>query len=119
MEEELKSQNLSNEIKEYKKFAFNQNLIGMAVALIVATSLQKLVTVISNSTLMPVVNYFVNKTNGNWKEFIWTPITGMNFEIGNLCGGILEFTITTLVLYVVYYKSMQFITKIKEDIKSF
>jgi len=96
---------IKKEINEYKKFAFNKNLMALALALILAAVVQKFVTALSESLLMPIINYFVNATNtGNWRNMIFCPIDGMNLEIGKLCAAGLEFTITTIVLYVIYSK---------------
>lgn len=94
---------IKKEINEYKKFAFNKNLMGLALALILANIVQKFVTTISESLLMPIINYFVNATNGgNWRNMILCPVDGMNLEIGKLCAAGLEFVIATIVLYVIY-----------------
>lgn len=96
---------LGKEISEYKKFAFNKNLMALALALILANVVQKFVTSISESLLMPIINYFTNiANNDNWRNIILCPVDGMNLEIGKFCGSFLEFGITTLVLYVIYSK---------------
>lgn len=96
---------IRKEIDEYKKFAFNKNLMALALALILATVVQKFVSSISESILMPIINYFVNAANtGNWRNMILCPVDGMNLEIGKFLGSFLEFTITTIVLYVIYTK---------------
>lgn len=96
---------IRKELDEYKKFAFNKNLIAMALTLISAQIVQKFVTSISESLLMPVINYFVSIANtGNWRSLILCPVDGMNLEIGNFCASFLEFSITMVVLYAVYTK---------------
>lgn len=97
---------IKKEIDDYKKFAFNKNLMALALALILATVVQKFVTAISESLLMPIINYFVNAAHstGNWRNMILCPVDGMNLEIGKFCGAFLEFTITTIVIYVIYSK---------------
>jgi large-conductance mechanosensitive channel len=96
---------IKKELDEYKKFAFNKNLMALALALILATVIQKFVSAISESLLMPIINYFVSAANpGNWRDMVLCPVDGMNLEIGKLCAAGLEFTITTIVLYVIYSK---------------
>ena len=105
MREKRIMSDLGKEISEYKKFAFNKNLMALALALILANVVQKFVSSISESLLMPIINYFINVANkGNWRNIILCPVDGMNLEIGKFCGSFLEFVITTLVLYVIYSK---------------
>lgn len=95
---------LTKEISEYKKFAFNKSLVSLALALILANVVQKFVTSISESLFMPIINYFILTTNGNWRNLLLVPVDGMNLEVGKLCGSFIEFSITTLVLYLIYSK---------------
>jgi len=103
---------IKKEIDDYKNFAFNKNLMALALALILANVVQKFVSSISECLLMPVINYFVNVANntGNWRNMILCPLDGMNLEIGKFCGSFLEFTITTLFLYMIYSKIVKRIT---------
>jgi len=105
MEEKKLVSEIKKELEEYKKFAFNRDLMALALTLILTTIVQKFVTVISESFLMPIINYFINATNtGNWRNMIFCPINGMNLEIGKLCAAGLDFSITTIILYIIYSK---------------
>lgn len=95
---------IDKEIESYKKFAFNKNMIKVAIGLILVTAFQKTVTAVSDYAIMPVINYFVNATNGNWRDWKFHPIIGMNLELGQLIGALLDFTILTLLLYFIYTK---------------
>ena len=100
----VNSEKIQQEFKEYKKFAFGKNLFAMALALIMANSMQKFVTTISEAIIMPIINYTVSATGGDWRLLIFSPTAGMDFEIGKFMGSFLEFTITTVLLYIVYIK---------------
>lgn len=105
MEEKKLVSEIKKELEEYKKFAFNRDLMALALTLILTTIVQKFVTVISESFLMPIINYFINATNtGNWRNMIFCPVNGMNLEIGKLCAAGLDFCITTIILYIIYSK---------------
>jgi large-conductance mechanosensitive channel len=91
-----------DELDEYKKFAFGKNLLLITVSLVLGTSLQKLGTIVSEALFMPVVNYLIAQTNGNWRNLIVVPVDGMNLEVGRLLSGIIEFMFTSVVLYFVY-----------------
>lgn len=95
---------IRDEVKDYKKFVFSKDLIDLAVALILATATQKIVASISDHLFMPIINFFVNRTGGEWRSLCLTPWPGMVIETGALCGGLLEFIVTTVVLYVMYIK---------------
>jgi large-conductance mechanosensitive channel len=93
---------IQNEFSEYREFAFGKNLFAMALALILANAAQGVVNKISDCVLMPIINYSISATGGNWRNLVFSPVDGMNLEIGKLCGAFLEFVITTLILYVLY-----------------
>jgi large conductance mechanosensitive channel len=106
--EDLQSKNLNpiinKEIEEYKKFAFDKNMVQVAIGLILANAFQKTVTGLSDYLLMPVVNYFINSTDGNWRDLVFSPLPGMNIEVGRLAGIFCDFFIITFILYIVYSK---------------
>ena len=94
------------ELDEYKKFAFNKDMMQIAVGLILATAFNKVTTAICDCILMPIVNYFVNggAASGNWRDMVVHPIDGMNLEIGHLIKTFLDFLIISGTLYIVYVK---------------
>ena len=108
-QEELKnfSPAIDREIEEYKKFAFDKNMIQVAIGLILANAFQKTVTGLSDYAIMPIVNYFINSTDGNWRDIIFTPVAGMNIEIGRLAGIFCDFFIITFILYLIYSKFLK------------
>jgi len=100
----IPKEKLQKEFDEYRRFAYSKNLIGVAITLILANSMQKFVTTISETVFMPIANYLVSSTHGDWRLLIFTPIKGMDIEIGKFASGFLEFTIITICLYVIYSK---------------
>lgn len=95
---------IDKEIQDYKQFAFNQNMVQVAIGLILVSAFQKTVSAVSDYLIMPIVNYFVNATNGNWRDWKISPLPAMNLELGHLIGALLDFTILTIMLYVIYTK---------------
>lgn len=100
----IPKEKIQKEFEEYTKFAYSKNLIAVAITLILANSMQKFVTIISESVFMPMINYFVSSTNGNWRLLVFSPLNNMDIEIGKFASGFLEFTIVTICLYFVYSK---------------
>lgn len=95
---------IQKEFEEYRRFAYSKNLVGIAITLILANSMQKFVSTISESVFMPIANYLVSSTHGDWRLLIFSPVTGMNIEIGKLASSFVEFTIVTICLYIIYSK---------------
>lgn len=100
----IKKEEIDKEIQGYSNFAFNQNMMQVAIGLILVAAFQKTVTAVSDYAIMPIVNYFVNATNGNWRDWEISPLPGMNLELGHLIGALLDFTILTILLYFIYTK---------------
>ena len=97
----------NKEFQEYKNFAFNRNMMGVAIGLILATAFQKAVSGISDYLIMPFVNYLVVGTGGDWRTWVAHPVPGMNLEVGRLIGTMIDFVILTLVLYFIWAKIMK------------
>jgi large-conductance mechanosensitive channel len=51
---------------------------------------------------MPVINWMISATGGNWRNLLFVPVPGLEIEIGNFASGFIEFTITTAFLYIIY-----------------
>lgn len=97
----LSKDDLKDEFKAYKKFAFKGDMLKMAIAFILGGAFNKVVSSLSENILMPFLNFFVNKTpGGNWREAVWTPIEGMVFEAGKFAAVTIDFILMTLVLFV-------------------
>ena len=107
---------LSKDVEQFKKFAFGKNMMGVAVALVLATAFQKTVSAFTDNLFMPIINYFVNRTGGNWRKMSFSPVEDMNLEIGQLIGSVLEFALTSLLLYIIYYKVVKLILPNVEDV---
>lgn len=107
---------LKREVEDYKKFAFSKNLLNLAITLIMASTIQKVVTSISENLLMPIISYLMSQTGSNWRVWAIHPVNGLTLEVGKLASGLLEFIITTLVLYIFYYKIIKKISPNSEDL---
>jgi large-conductance mechanosensitive channel len=100
----ISQEKLKQEFNQYKNFAYKKNFFVMALALVLATQTQKFASSITESFLMPIINFLLSKTSGNWRHLVFTPIEGMEIEVGNLLNSFLEFTIITTILYLVFQK---------------
>lgn len=92
------------EIKEYKKFAFKEDMLRMSIAFILGASFNKVVTGISDLILMPLINFIILQTGDYWRKWNWEPISGLRFEIGQFLGVMIDFLLISIILYIIYAK---------------
>ena len=88
---------------EFKTFLIKDNVIGLAIAVILGAALNKLVGSVVDDVIMPVVNLATAATGGNWKDW-YLPLTtagadGPKMMIGNTIGAIINFLIIGLVCW--------------------
>lgn len=95
---------LKQELESYKKFAFSNNLIALALSLTMANATEKIVNSISENVLMPIINYFIDNTGENWRNLVFVPTTGLEFEVGAMMNGFLKFIFTSIIVYIFYTK---------------
>jgi large conductance mechanosensitive channel len=89
--------------KEFKAFLVKDNIIGLAIAVILGLALNKLVTSVVDDVIMPVVNLATAATGGNWKDW-YLPLTsagadGPKMLIGNIIGNLINFVVIGLVCF--------------------
>ena len=89
--------------KDFKAFLVKDNIIGLAIAVILGLALNKLVTSVVDDIVMPVVNLATSATGGSWKDW-YLPLTSAGAEgpkmlIGNIIGNVINFVVIGLVCY--------------------
>lgn len=89
-------------VDEYQRFAFKGDFFRLASALIIAVSLESFVKTITASILMPLANFILFHAVGDWRDWNWTPLTGLTFEVGKTVNSGLDLFLITLLLFVVY-----------------
>ena len=62
------------DIEQYKNFAFKEDMLKMSIAFILGSSFNKVVTGISDSILMPLINFIIIQTGDYWRKWNWEPI---------------------------------------------
>ena len=95
---------LRKELESYKNFAFSNNFILLALSLTMANATEKVVNGISENFLMPIINYSVDNTGGNWRNLVFVPTDGLEFELGKMLSGFLQFMFTSIIVYIFYTK---------------
>lgn len=87
-------------LRQFTEFAFRKQMLNMAIAFILGTAFTKVVTAISEGLLMPIINFFIAQTNGDWRLLSITPIQGMTLEVGQFLSTFVDFVIIAFVLFL-------------------
>lgn len=95
-------QAIDDRIEEYRKFAFKDNMVKLAIAFVLGTSFGKVVTSISENLLMPFIKFFTSFAGNTWREAVWTPFEGMRLEVGKFVAASLDFLIASLILFTIW-----------------
>lgn len=91
--------------KEFKAFLVKDNIIGLALAVILGLALNKLVTSVVDDVIMPLVNLATAATGGSWKDW-YLPLTtagadGPKMLVGNIIGNLINFFVIGLVCFFI------------------
>ena len=89
--------------KEFRAFLVKDNVIGLAIAVILGVALNALVGSLVDDIIMPVVNLATSATGGNWKDW-FIPLSsagkdGPKMLIGNLIGALINFVVIGFICW--------------------
>lgn len=101
-------------IKEYRDFAFREDMMKLAVGVILGTSFNKVVNGLSDYLLMPIFKFLVSKTGDGWRNWTFIPLSGLEFEVGRMIGVLVDFLLISFILYLVCKKGLGRLER-KED----
>jgi large conductance mechanosensitive channel len=104
LEKEIEGLVGKKEFDDFKKFAFKDKMVDLAIAFMLGAAFKKVVTGISENLVMPCLNFIINQTGSDWRELTHVPVEGIVLETGKFLGVFIDFTIVAIVLYVVYFK---------------
>lgn len=80
--------------KDFKAFAFKGNVIDLAVAVVIGAAFSKIVTVLVETVIMPLVGKLL--PSGSYTG--WSPA---GIHVGVLIGAVIDFVIVAFVLFLV------------------
>jgi large conductance mechanosensitive channel len=83
-------------IKEFKDFLLKQNIIALALAVVVGTALNTLVKALVDDFIMPVVAAFA--PGGEWQTATWN-VGAVKFGIGDFAAALINFLIIGIVAW--------------------
>lgn len=83
-------------IKEFKDFLLKQNIIALAIAVVVGTALSTLVKALVDDFIMPVIAAF--GPGGEWQTATWD-VGPVKFGIGDFIAALINFLIIGFVAW--------------------
>ena len=83
-------------IKEFKEFLLKQNIIALAIAVVVGTALNTLVKALVDDFIMPIVAAL--GPGGEWQTATWN-VGSIKFGIGDFLAALINFLIIGFVAW--------------------
>jgi large conductance mechanosensitive channel len=83
-------------IKEFKEFLLKQNIVALAIAVVVGTALNTLVKALVDNFIMPVVAAI--GPGGEWQTATWN-VGSVKFGIGDFIAALINFLIIGFVAW--------------------
>ena len=109
----------SSLLEEFKAFAFKGNIVDMAIGVIIGGAFGKIVTSFVNDIVMPSVTAIIAMGGGKdagegLKALAYTTSTGVVIPYGNFIGGIVDFLIVAIVVFIVMKKFLGFMQNMRK-----
>jgi large conductance mechanosensitive channel len=82
--------------REFKQFLVKENVLALAIAVVIGVALGKLVTALVNDFVMPIVSAVT--PSGNWRAYT-LDIGPVSFLIGDFVGALIDFIIIAFVVW--------------------
>jgi large conductance mechanosensitive channel len=82
--------------KDFKDFLLKQNVVALAIAVVVGVALNTLVKAIVDDLIMPIV--VALGPGGDWQKATWT-VGSVKFGVGDFAAAVINFLIVGLVAW--------------------
>ena len=83
-------------IKEFKEFLLKQNIVALAIAVVVGTALNALVKALVDDFIMPIIAAL--GPGGDWQTATWD-VGPVKFGVGDFLAALINFLIIGLVAW--------------------
>ena len=83
-------------LKGFKEFLVKQNIVALAIAVVVGTALNTLVKALVDDFIMPLIFYVA--PNGEWQKATWS-VGSIKFGVGDFLAAFINFLIVALVAW--------------------
>ena len=85
-------------VDEFVQFLNKYGVIGLAIAFIMGSAVNKLVSALVNYIVMPVITFFI--PGGGWREALLY-LGPIEVQVGQFAGALLDFLIISLVVFFI------------------
>ncbi|HJU67547.1 MAG TPA: large conductance mechanosensitive channel protein MscL [Gemmatimonadaceae bacterium] len=82
--------------REFKQFLVKENVLALAIAVVIGAALAKLVTALVNDFIMPIVSAVT--PGGNWRSYT-LDVGPLSFLVGDFIGALIDFIIVAFVVW--------------------
>jgi large conductance mechanosensitive channel len=83
-------------LKEFKSFLLKQNIVALAIAVVVGTALNTMVKALVDDFIMPII--VAIGPGGEWQKATWN-VGSVKFGIGDFMAAVINFLIIGLVAW--------------------
>ena len=83
-------------IKDFRDFLLKQNVVALAIAVVVGTALNTLVKAVVDDFIMPVITYML--PSGAWRTATWS-VGSVKFGVGDFLAAVINFIIVGFVAW--------------------
>ena len=82
--------------REFKQFLVKENVLALAIAVVIGAAMGKLVTALVNDFIMPIVGAV--SPGGNWRAYT-LDVGPVSFLVGDFIGAVIDFIIVAFVVW--------------------
>ncbi len=82
--------------KEFREFLLKQNVVALAIAVVIGTALNTLVKAVVDDFIMPLILYAL--PGGDWQNATWT-LGRIKFGVGDFLAAAINFIIVAFVAW--------------------
>jgi large conductance mechanosensitive channel len=83
-------------MKEFKEFLLKQNVVALAIAIVVGTALNTLVKALVDDFIMPII--VAMGPGGDWQKAAWS-VGSIKFGVGDFVAAVINFLIIGFVAW--------------------
>jgi large conductance mechanosensitive channel len=83
-------------LKDFKDFLLKQNVVALAIAVVVGTALNTMVKAIVDDFIMPII--VAIGPGGDWQKATWS-VGSVKFGVGDFAAAVINFLIIGLVAW--------------------
>lgn len=84
-------------LKEFKDFLLKQNVIALALAVVVGVALNTLVKAVVDDFIMPII-VAIGPSGGDWQKATWS-VGSVKFGVGDFIAALINFLIISFVAW--------------------